>query len=92
MKLELTKQAEKELELVNVNFEDDGFEYEDLSEREMLIADAGMYCDEAYIDNEFTDLKEWARELGMCESETDSDAMFEKINKMIELEIVKVVE
>ncbi len=63
-----------------------------MSELETLITDAGMYCDGAYIDNEFTDLKEWTRELGMCESETDSDAMFEKINKMIELEIVKVVE
>ncbi len=92
MKLELTKQAELELEVVNTKFDDEGLEWEDLNEREALISDAGMYCDGAYIDNEFTDLKEWTRELGMCESETDSDAMFEKINKMIELEIVKVVE
>jgi hypothetical protein len=88
--LKLTKQAEKELELVNAKFEDESLEYEDLNEREMLISDAGMYCDGAYIDNEFNDLKEWARELGICESETDSDAMFEKINKMIDLKIVSV--
>ena len=92
MKLELTKQAELELEVVNAKFDDEGLEYEDLNDREILIADAGMYCDGAYIDNEFTDLKEWARELGMCESETDSDAMFEKLSMMIDDGILSIVE
>ena len=92
MKLELTKQAELELEVVNVKFDDEGLEYEDLNDREILIADAGMYCDGAYIDNEFTDLKEWARELGMCESETNSDAMFEKLSMMIDDGILNIVE
>ena len=92
MKLELTKQAELELEVVNAKFDDEGLEYEDLNEREILIADAGMYCDGAYIDNEFTDLKEWARELGICESETDSDAMFEKLSMMIDDGILNIVE
>jgi hypothetical protein len=92
MKLELTKQAELELEVVNAKFDDEGLEYEDLNDREILIADAGMYCDGAYIDNEFTDLKEWARELGMCESETDSDAMFEKLSMMIDDGILNIVE
>jgi hypothetical protein len=92
MKLELTKQAELELEVVNAKFDDEGLEYEDLNDREILIADAGMYCDGAYIDNEFTDLKEWARELGMCESETNSDAMFEKLSMMIDDGILNIVE
>jgi len=96
MKLEITEKTELEINRLNDLYGDENspeYDYWDkMSELETLITDAGMYCDSAYIDNEFTDLKEWARELGMCESETDSDAMFEKINKMIELEIVKVVE
>ena len=96
MKLELTKQAELELDRLNNLYGDENspeYDYWDkMSEQEVLITDAGLYVDGAYEENEFIDLKEWARKLGICESETDSDAMFEKINKMIELEIVKIVE
>jgi len=92
MKLKLTKHAKTELKVINKKFDDESFEWEDLNEKEMLFADAEQYVDGAYIDNEFTDLKEWCRELGLSESETDSDEMFEKINMMIELGIVKVVD
>jgi hypothetical protein len=97
MKLQLTKQADLELKLINKRIDDAGDEgYDDvcesLNKHELLITDAGMYVHEAYINNEFINLEEWSRELGLSESDIDSDEMFKKINMMIELGIIEVVE
>ena len=63
MKIVLKENTQKEIERLNLLYgEENSLEYdnwEKMSELEVLIADAGMYADGAYEQNEFDDLNEY---------------------------------
>ena len=96
MKLKLTEQAELELKVINARIDEDEEAYDNLNERDLLITDAMLYIEEAYIDNEFDDLKTWCRELGPTEYDQTylnihPDAVYNKVSEMLRLNIVEVV-
>ena len=98
MKLQLTKQAAAELEVINKRIDDAGDEGYDavceaLNERELLVTDAGLYVNEAYVDNKFSDLDVWCQETG--EGEVPSDFRMrvkQNIGKMLIEDIITIVE
>ena len=98
MKLQLTKQAELELEIVNAKFtKDNGLDYHDLTKREKQIADAEMYVCGDYEENTFDNLEEWCREVQLEEYTEEYTAknphkVLRKINRMIKVGIVEVVD
>ena len=98
MKFELTQQAVAELEAINKRFEDAGDEgyevvYESLNERELLVCDAGLYVNEAYVDNKFNDLDVWCQETGEGEVPSDFRMRVKKnIGKMLIEDIITIVE
>lgn len=73
MKIILKENTQRELERINNLYGDESSpkydEWDEMSEQEILIADAGMYANEAYIKNEFDDLDEWCQEVGPLEYE-----------------------
>ena len=93
MKLQLTEKAINELNLL---FENEKFEYDEMTEYEMLLSDAGLYVEGAYIDNEFEDLNEWCIGTGSSEYEqtylnTHPNVVREKINLMLKENIITIV-
>ena len=98
MKFELTQQAAAELEAINKRIDDAGDEgyeeiYESLNERELLVADAGLYVNEAYVDNKFNDLDVWCQETGEGEVPSDFRMRVKKnIGKMLIEDIITIVE
>jgi hypothetical protein len=101
MKLQLTKIAELEINRLNDLYGDENspeYDYWDkMSELEILITDAGLYVDGVYEENIFNDLNEWCRIVGPMEYQqtylnTHPNVVREKINKMINKEILLLVE
>jgi hypothetical protein len=98
MKFELTQQAAAELEAINKRIDDagdDNYEVvcESLNERELLVADAGLYVNEAYVDNKFNDLDVWCQETGEGEVPSDFRMRVKKnIGKMLIEDIITIVE
>jgi hypothetical protein len=93
MKLQLTEKAINELNLL---FENEKFEYDEYSEYEQLLADANLYVDGAYTDNEFEDLNEWCIETGSSEYEqtylnTHPNVVREKIDLMLKENIITII-
>lgn len=95
MHLEMTKLFEAELEMINSGIIEDESAYDRLSEKELLVVDAGLYVEGAYEENEFDNLKEWCNMVG--KSEYDSKylkkhptAVLDKVNKMIQEKILVV--
>jgi hypothetical protein len=82
MKIKLTAQAEQELTVINVKMEEtDGEYYSEMSKRERLITDAGLYVDDAYVDNVFNDLDVWCEATG--EGETEKIEQYDIYQKML---------
>lgn len=99
MKLQLTKQAELELNRLNNLYGDENSpEYDNwnkMSEQEVLITDAGLYVNGAYEENEFDDLNKWCRIVGPMEYQqtylnTHSNAVREKIDIMLKNKIIEI--
>jgi hypothetical protein len=102
MKFVLTKEAKKELKAINKRIdealESDFFDdydevMDEMSKRELLVLDAGFYVDGAYCENKFDDLDEWCREVQEIEYNPKylsyhPDAVKDKVNKMIEENII----
>jgi hypothetical protein len=91
MKLEFLKQ--EELEAINNRFaEEDSTEYDDwdlMSDEEILITDAAMFVDEAYCDNEFNSLEEFAKNASKEEGDTVENTI-KRLNEMINKGILKL--
>jgi len=100
MKIILKENTQKEIERLNLLYgEENSPEYdywEKMSELETLIADAGMYANGAYEENEFDDLNEWCKSVGPMEYEqtylnTHPNAVRSKINKMLSENIIEIL-
>ena len=91
MKLEFLKQ--EELEVINNRFaEEDSTEYDDwdlMSDEEILITDAAMFVDEAYCDNEFNSLEEFAKNASKEEGDTVENTI-KRLNEMLNKGILKL--
>ena len=77
----------KELELINNRFaEEDSVDYDYwhlMNKEEVLITDAAMFVDEAYCDNEFESIEEFAK--NAYESEGDSvKNIIKRLNQMLD--------
>ena len=99
MKIVLTENTQKELEhLNNLYGNEESPEYDNwdkMSELETLITDAGMYADEAYIENSFNNLDEWCKNVGPIEYKQSyldeyPNVVREKIDKMLHLNLIKI--
>jgi hypothetical protein len=91
MKLEFLKQ--EELEAINNRFaEEESIEYDDwdlMTDEEILITDAAMFVDEAYCDNEFDSLEEFAEKLSLEEGDTVENTI-KRLNEMLNKGILKL--
>jgi hypothetical protein len=91
MKLEFLKQ--EELEVINNRFaEEDSTEYDNwdlMSNEEILITDAAMFVDEAYCDNEFNSLEEFAKNASKEEGDTVENTI-KRLNEMLNKGILKL--
>jgi len=91
MKLEFLKQ--EELELINNRFaEEESNEYDDwdlMTDEEILITDAAMFVDEAYCDNEFNSLEEFAKNASKEEGDTVENTI-KRLNEMLNKGILKL--
>jgi hypothetical protein len=98
MKIQLTKTAKQELKVINKRFLDDNdSDYDLLTERESLVCDAGMYVNNAYVDNSFTQLDSWCLNTGKSECDEDyihdvKGAVKQKIGKMLIEDIITIIE
>jgi hypothetical protein len=97
MYLEMTKLFEAELEMINSGIIEDESAYDRLSEKELLVVDAGLYVDGAYEENEFSNLEQWCELVGQSEYDPKylkkhPTAVLDKINKMINEGILVVAE
>lgn len=98
MKLQLTPQAESELQVINqriIDAGDDGYDdvCESLNKHERLITDAGMYVNEAYVDNTFSNLDVWCEETGEGEFKDNHKMRVKRnIGKMLMEDIISIVE
>ncbi len=100
MKIILKENTKKELERINNLYaNEDSPEYDNwnqMSELEILITDAGMYSDGAYEENSFDDINEWCKIVGPMEYEQTylnihPNVVREKIDKMLHLNIIEIV-
>jgi hypothetical protein len=91
MKLEFLKQ--EELEAINNRFaEEDSNEFDDwdlMTNEEILITDAAMFVDEAYCDNEFNSLEEFAKNASKEEGDTVENTI-KRLNEMLNKGILKL--
>jgi len=91
MKLEFLKQ--EELETINNRFaEEESTEYDDwdlMTDEEILITDAAMFVDEAYCDNEFNSLEEFAKNASEEEGDTIENTI-KRLNEMLIKGILKL--
>lgn len=82
-----------EYDIFNDRFFDEDsidFEREDLmSEEDILIRDAALFADEAYVDNEFETLSDFAREASGSEGSTFENCL-ERLNEMIKRNILEI--
>jgi hypothetical protein len=97
MKIILTEKTQQELESIYNRFANESSpdfdNWEEMTDLEILITDAGLYVDEAYTENNFTNLDEWCSETVCGEYGTeDGDLVKQKINKMLELNIIQIID
>ena len=97
MKIQLTKTAKQELKVINKRFLDEETFYELLTERESLVCDAGMYVNNAYVDNSFKRLDSWCLNTGKSECDEDfihdvKGAVKQKIGRMLIEDIITIIE
>ena len=94
MKIQLTKTAKQELKVINKRFlDDDDSDYDLLTERESLVCDAGMYVNNAYVDNSFTQLDSWCLNTGKSEYEKGNiQIVKQKIGRMLIEDIITIIE
>jgi hypothetical protein len=98
MKLQLTKTAKQELKEINKRINNAGDEGYDevcsaLNERELLVADAEMYVNDAYINNSFKHLDNWCKRVGKSEFQNEYRMRVKKnIGKMLIADIITIIE
>ena len=97
MKLQLTAKAEAKLEVINQRIMENEEAYNELTEYETLVTDAGLYVEGAYEENEFTNLEKWCKNVGKSEYipkylKKHPTAVLDKVNKMIDEGLVVVAE
>ena len=84
---------EKELELINNRFaEEDSIDYDNwhlMTDEEILITDAAMFVDEAYCDNEFDSLEEFAKNASEGEGGILENTI-KRLNEMLNKGILKL--
>lgn len=95
MHLEMTKEFEIELEMINARIIEDESAYDRLNKKEILITDADLYINGAYGENEFDNLEEWCTLVGELEYNPDylkknPTVVLDKVNRMIQEGIVVV--
>ena len=94
MKLQLTKSAKQQLEVINVKLDKtEGEYYDKATKREKLIIDASLYVENAYVNNKFKRLDNWCKRTG--EGEYIEDHMMNvkrKLGKMIMEDIITIIE
>jgi len=72
MKLQLTKSAKQQLEVINVKLDKtEGEYYDKATKREKLIIDASLYVENAYVNNKFKRLDNWCKRTGEGEYQND---------------------
>lgn len=91
MKFKFLKQ--EELELINNRFaEEDSIDYDNwdlMTDEEILITDAAMFVDEAYCDNEFNSIEEFAKNASEEEGDTIENTI-KRLNEMLNKGILKI--
>ena len=94
MKLKLTKTAKAELKEINIKLKKtDGDYYDKMNKRELLVSDAMLYIEGAYVDNKFTKLDVWCERTGKGEVPNDYRIRVKKrIGKMLIEDIITIVE
>ena len=98
MKLQLTKTAKAELKEINIKLKKtDGEYYDKMNKRELLVSDAMLYIEDAYVDNKFTKLDVWCKRTSGGEYDPKylakyPNAVKQKIGKMIMEDIITIVE
>jgi hypothetical protein len=96
-KLQLTQLGEEKLDKITDLIIQD-VDYHDLSKEDQLIADIGMYVDEAYGENQFNSLEEFIAEAMSVEfvpeyiTEKRIKRRVNKIKKAIKENICEIVE
>lgn len=95
MQIFLTEQAKHELDRIDKRINRYPDLYDELEERELLLVDAKMYTEGAYVENEFDDLQEWCREVGLLEYNqtylnTHPNAVREKIDRMLRENMIEI--
>jgi hypothetical protein len=99
MKLFLTEQAEQELKVLNkrllaaAELETYDEAWDSLNEHELLLIDANMYVEDAYLENEFDNFNEWCKVTAEVEYDPKylvkhPDVVKDKINVMIRKNII----
>ena len=94
MKLQLTKTAKQELKEINIKLKKtDGEYYDKMNKRELLISDAMLYVEDAYVNNQFKSLDKWCLETGKGEVPNDYRMRVKKrIGKMLIEDIITIVD
>jgi len=91
MKFEFLK--EKELELINNRFsEEDSIDYDNwdlMTDEERLITDAEMFVNEAYCENKFNSLEEFAKNASEGEGDTIENTI-KRLEEMLNKGILKI--
>jgi hypothetical protein len=91
MKFEFLKEAE--LELINNRFaEEDSIDFDNwdlMTDDEILICDAEMFANEAYCDNEFDSIEEFAKNASEGEGDTIENTI-KRLNEMLIKGILKL--
>ena len=97
MKFQLTKTAKAELKVINAQLKKSDEYYDKITKRELLISDAMLYVEDAYVDNKFTKLDVWCKRTSGGEYDPKylakyPNAVKQKIGKMIMEDIITIVE
>jgi hypothetical protein len=92
MKFEFLKEAE--LELINNRFaNEDSIDFDNwdlMTDEETEICDAEMFANEAYCDNEFNSIEEFAKNVSEEEGDT-VESILERVNEMLDKGILKLI-
>ena len=92
MKFEFLKEAE--LELINNRFaNEDSIDFDNwdlMTDEEILICDAEIFVNEAYCDNEFNSIEEFAENVSEEEGDT-VESVLERVNEMLDKGILKLI-
>ena len=97
MKFQLTKTAKAELKVINAQLKKSDEYYDKMNKRELLISDAMLYVEDAYVDNKFKRLDNWCKRTSGGEYDPKylakyPNAVKQKIGKMIMEDIITIVE